>query len=154
MRPYFNQRKFETSYDRAFERVMRHCQKPRQGLGEGTWITEGMVDAYCQLYQLGFAHSVEVWQDGELAGGLYGLSLGKCFFGESMFANVGNASKFGFITLVRRLEELGFWLVDCQQQTKYLGSLGARAIPRKDFLAILKKNEQEKTLRGDWGRLL
>jgi leucyl/phenylalanyl-tRNA---protein transferase len=110
-----------------------------------------MAEAYCTLHMLGFAHSVEVWQGDELVGGLYGLALGKCFFGESMFATVSNASKFGFIYLVKKLESLGFWLVDCQQQSVHLSSLGARPISRADFLKILKKNEGQKTLHGNWG---
>lgn len=156
MRPYFNQRKFRVTYDRAFEAVMRHCRQPRPGQwGAATWITEDMIAAYVQLYQLGYAHSVEVWDGkGQLAGGLYGVALGKCFFGESMFTKVSNASKFGFITLVRQLDQRGFGLIDCQQPTRHLSSLGARAIPRSEFLQWLKKNEKEPSLTGDWGQLL
>ncbi len=112
-----------------------------------------MMEAYCQLHELGYAHSVEVWKEEELVGGLYGVAIGKCFFGESMFSSVSNASKFGFISLVKKLEALGFWLIDCQQQTRHLGSLGARTIARKDFLAILKKNEAEMSHIGHWGGL-
>ncbi|MEK7256332.1 MAG: leucyl/phenylalanyl-tRNA--protein transferase, partial [Bacteroidota bacterium] len=155
MRPYFNQRKFEVSFDRNFRQVMQECQQPRPSQwGSGTWITENMLEAYTRLHKLGFAHSVEVWQGGELVGGLYGVSLGKVFFGESMFAKASNASKFGFISLVKKLEERGFWLIDCQQETEHLGSLGARAISRAAFLEILERNEKEETLRGDWGKLL
>ena len=154
MRPYFNRQKFEVSFDRDFPQVMRECQQPRLSQWGGTWITESMLEAYTRLHKLGFAHSVEVWQDGELVGGLYGVSLGKVFFGESMFAKASNASKFGFISLVKKLEERGFWLIDCQQQTEHLASLGARAISRAAFLEILKRNKQEETLRGDWGKLL
>ena len=153
MRPYFNQQKFRVTFDQDFEAVMQRCQAPRDDQWGGTWITNEMLDAYCQLHQLGFAHSVEVWQEGELVGGLYGLAIGKCFFGESMFATVSNASKLGFISLVKKLKSLDFWLIDCQQQTRHLGSLGARTIPRVDFLKILKKNEAEETLRGNWGGL-
>ena len=153
MRPYFNQKKFEVTCDQAFEQVMRACQAPREGQHFGTWITEGMVEAYCKLHEQGYAHSVEVWQNGQLTGGLYGLALGKCFFGESMFARASNASKFGFISLVQKLGELGFRLIDCQQQTRHLGSFGARAIPRREFLEILKKNEQEKMIPMDWEQL-
>lgn len=153
MRPYFNQQKFELTCDQAFEEVIRACQAPRDGQHFGTWITEDMVNAYCRLHELGYAHSVEVWQNGEMAGGLYGIALGKCFFGESMFTKVSNASKFGFIALTQKLEKLGFWLIDCQQQTGHLESLGARAISRKDFLEILKKNEQEVTFKGKWLQL-
>ena len=153
MRPYFNQQKFRVTFDQAFETVMQHCQAPRNRQWGGTWITNDMLEAYCTLHELGFAHSVEVWQDKELVGGLYGISLGKCFYGESMFALVSNASKFGFISLVKKLESFGFWLVDCQQQTHHLGRMGARAIERSAFLEILKKNEAEKTMRGHWREL-
>lgn len=153
MRPYFNQKKFELTCDQAFEEVIRDCQAPRDGQHFGTWITEDMVNAYNRLHELGYAHSVEVWQNGEMVGGLYGIALGKCFFGESMFSKVSNASKFGFIILTQKLEKLGFWLIDCQQQTGHLESLGARAIPRRDFLEILKKNEQEVTFKGKWLQL-
>ncbi len=149
MRPYFNQKKFEVTFDVAFEQVMRGCAGPRPD-EFGTWISEEMVNAYSRLHHLGIAHSVEVWQAGELVGGLYGIALGKVFFGESMFAKVSNASKFGFITLVQWLQERGFWLVDCQQQTTHLGSLGARAIPRRAFLAVLKKNEEEGLPAEKW----
>lgn len=153
MRPYFNQKKFRVTCDHDFEAVIRNCQK-RGGAGEeSTWITEGMLEAYHEIHRLGYAHSVEVWEEDELVGGLYGIALGKCFFGESMFAKVSNASKFGFISLVRKLEELDFRLVDCQQQTGHLGSLGARAIPRSEFLEILSQNSEEPTMVGSWSPL-
>lgn len=154
MRPYFNQKKFELSFDQKFEEVIHACSlQTRKGQEGGTWISEEMIQAYCQLYKMGYAHSVEVWKEGELVGGLYGISLGKCFFGESMFAKVSNASKFGFISLVKKLETLGFDLIDCQQHTRHLESLGARGIPRKEFLNYLRKNEEEETLRGNWSEL-
>lgn len=153
MRPYFNQHKFRVTFDHDFEAVIQHCREPRYKQWSGTWITHEMVDAYVRLHQLGFAHSVEVWQGEELVGGLYGISLGKCFFGESMFADVSNASKYGFISLVKKLESLGFWLIDCQQQTQHLNSLGARPIRRGDFLDILQKNREEPTLVGNWRQL-
>jgi leucyl/phenylalanyl-tRNA--protein transferase len=153
MRSYFNQKKFEVTFDQDFEQVIRACQSSTREGQNGTWITPGIIEAYCQLHELGFAHSLEVWQDREIVGGLYGIALGKCFFGESMFTKVSNASKFGFITLVQKLERLGFWLVDCQQQTGHLQSLGARAIPRQAFLVILEKNEREETLQGNWSQL-
>lgn len=151
MRPYFNQHKFTVTFDLQFQKVMKGCQRQtRKGQSGGTWISSDLIKAYTELYQLGYAHSVEVWQGTELVGGLYGLALGKCFFGESMFAQVTNASKFGFITLVQLLKQKKFWLIDCQQQTSHLASLGARAIPRTDFLHILKKNEQEETSPLSW----
>jgi leucyl/phenylalanyl-tRNA--protein transferase len=152
MRPYFNQKKFGCTIDRDFGAVIRHCQQNRRGrqAGMGTWITEEMLEAYVRLHELGFAHSVEVWKGDELVGGLYGLAFGKCFFGESMFTKVSNASKFGFISLVRYLEERGFWLIDCQQETRHLASLGARSISREKFLSILEKNREEDGEIGKW----
>lgn len=153
MRPYFNQQKFQVTFDQNFKAVIGNCQAPRNKQWGGTWITSDIVDAYCELHDMGYAHSVEVWQAGELVGGLYGIALGKCFFGESMFSWVSNASKFGFIYLVKKLESLGFGLIDCQQQTQHLQSLGARPIRRDDFLRILKKNEAQETLVGNWAAL-
>jgi leucyl/phenylalanyl-tRNA--protein transferase len=152
MRPYFNQKKFGCTIDRDFGAVIRHCQQNRRGrqAGMGTWITKEMLEAYIRLHELGFAHSVEVWKGDELVGGLYGLAFGKCFFGESMFTKVSNASKFGFISLVRYLEERGFWLIDCQQETRHLASLGARSISREKFLSILEKNREEDGEIGKW----
>lgn len=150
MRPYFNQRKFTVTFDQQFEAVMRQCaaqRRPRQG---GTWITKGMIKGYTQLHEKGYAHSVEVWQEKELVAGLYGIALGRIFFGESMFTNVDNASKFGFITLVQHLKTHGFRLIDCQQETSHLASLGARSIPRRKFLAYLRENEAEPAAKGDW----
>ncbi len=155
MRPFFNQAKFRVSFDGHFERVMRLCGKThRKGQQLGTWISEEMIEGYTALHALGYAHSVEVWQEEELVGGLYGIALGKCFFGESMFTQVSNASKFGFITLVRRLEELGYQLIDCQQQTGHLATLGAGAISRKKFLKFLQENRANPTHRGSWARIM
>jgi leucyl/phenylalanyl-tRNA---protein transferase len=150
MRSIFNQHKFEITLDTAFEAVMRACaDTPRAGM-EGTWITDDFIRSYSDLYHRGLAHSVEVWQQGELVGGLYGLALGHIFYGESMFARVPNASKAGFIQLVRALHQAHYWLVDCQQETPHLGSLGARAIPRHTFLEYLDRNVYEKTAIGRW----
>lgn len=151
MRPYFNQKKFDYTFDQCFEQVMRCCQQQwRKGQEGGTWISDGMIRAYQDLHQQGYAHSVEVWQDGALVGGLYGVCIGKIFFGESMFAKVSNASKAGFISLVKVLEKMGFWLIDCQQETRHLKSLGGRPIPREQFLEYMKKNETEESLIGNW----
>ena len=156
MRPYLNQPKFQLTFDREFSTVMRRCAKvDRKGQrGIGTWISEEMVQAYTRLHTMGFAHSVEVWQEDELVGGLYGIALGRVFFGESMFAEVSNASKFGFIRLVQRLQELGYRMIDCQQKTPHLASLGAESIPRRQFLSVLRENETEPTHRGSWSGLL
>lgn len=152
MRSVFNQHKFRYSLDTCFEDVMRACGSvPRNEIGpETTWITEDFIDTYKELFRRGLAHSVEVWQGDDLVGGLYGLSLGKIFYGESMFAKVPNASKAGFITLVRALEKSGYWLVDCQVETPHLVSLGARGINRADFYDYLMRNSYEKTLVGRW----
>ena len=150
MRPYFNQNKFKVTWDQNFEDVIKNCQKIDREDQPGTWITSKMLAAYIQLHKKGYAHSVEVWLENELVGGLYGISLGKVFFGESMFAKVSNASKFGFISLVKQLKQKGFLLIDCQQETKHLESLGAAAIKRKDFIEFLKNNEIEETYLGSW----
>ncbi|MFK8101806.1 MAG: leucyl/phenylalanyl-tRNA--protein transferase [Saprospiraceae bacterium] len=152
MRPYFNQKKLELSFDQDFDGVIRSCQQqPRKGQNGSTWISTDMIDAYTRLFDLGFAHSVEVWQDGALVGGLYGVALGKCFYGESMFAKVSNASKFGFISLVKHLDAWGYELVDCQQETQHLETLGGRGIPRKDFLKIMANNAIVETVQESWG---
>ena len=155
MRPYFNQKKFDLTIDKDFTSVILNCkQQRRKGQGGGTWITGDMAEAYINLHELGYAHSVEVWKGGELAGGLYGIALGKVFFGESMFAKVSNASKFGFISFIRILKDKGFKLIDCQQETKHLESMGARAISRARFLDALKKNEEEESLVGKWSHFI
>lgn len=150
MRSIFNQKKFTYSLDTCFEDVMRACAETRRGLHSGTWITQEFIDGYVHMHEKGLAHSVEVWQDGALAGGLYGISIGKIFFGESMFARTTNASKAGFITLVRALGKSGFRLVDCQVETEHLVSLGARGISRSQFLEFLSENSYQKTMIGKW----
>ncbi len=124
------------TFDQDFDAVIRACAAPRD-YADGTWITEAMQDAYIELHRRGFAHSVEVWDQGELVGGLYGLAMGQLFFGESMFSRADNASKYGFATLVRHLKDSGFVLIDCQMPTDHLHSLGARAIPRSEFARYL-----------------
>lgn len=127
---------FEVSYDKAFDRVIDACAGPRS-YADGTWITDAMRQAYQQLHRLGHAHSVEVWQAGELVGGLYGLCIGQVFFGESMFSHVDNASKTAFAHLVPDLKRWGIRLIDCQMQTRHLASFGARAIDRRAFAELL-----------------
>jgi leucyl/phenylalanyl-tRNA---protein transferase len=152
MRSAFHKSKFRVTFDTAFREVMEGCRttKDRGADGENSWITTSFIDAYAQLYNIGLCHSVEVWQGDELVGGLYGISLGKVFFGESMFARVPNASKFGFICLVKLLEQLNFLLIDCQQDTKHLRSLGALPISRDLFLDTLEENPMEETMTGSW----
>ncbi|GAB4405665.1 MAG: leucyl/phenylalanyl-tRNA--protein transferase [Bacteroidia bacterium] len=153
MRPLLNQQRFRVSYDQAFGEVMQRCRKTVRPGQHGTWITPEMLDAYARLHAAGYAHSVEVWQGDTLVGGLYGVSLGACFFGESMFAHVSNASKVGFITLVRDLQARHFTLIDCQVPTVHLASLGAREVPRRQFLAQLAQGLAAPTLRGSWSTL-
>jgi len=150
MHSIFNQHKFRYTLDTCFERVMRSCGEISRKGEHGSWITDNFLTGYLRLHQIGIAHSVEVWQENELVGGLYGVSIGKMFFGESMFANVANASKAGFITLTRALERTGFVLIDCQLETAHLISLGARNIRREDFLEALDRNTFERTLVGKW----
>jgi len=152
MRSIFNQKKFRYSLDTAFRSVIEACAAaPRNEPGsESTWINKHFIATYTALHQRGLAHSVEVWEGERLVGGLYGISIGKLFFGESMFAQVPNASKAGFITLVSALEQAGYWLIDCQVETPHLVSLGSRGIPRPMFYDYLAKNTYEKTLVGKW----
>ena len=151
MRPLFNQKKFTVTYNQQFEKVMRNCMDKTRDEQDGSWINEDMIAAYSVLNQRGFAHSVEVWAGDELVGGLYGMAWGRVFFGESMFAHVSNASKFGFISFVEKLKTLGFQLIDCQQETVHLTSLGGRAIERSEFMTIIRANENEPHLfNGEW----
>ncbi len=122
---------------------------PRPGQN-GTWITDEMLRAYVTLHELGFAHSVEAWAEGELKGGLYGVSLGAAFFGESMFALAPDASKVAFAASVERFKEWGFQLIDCQVETEHLSRFGAEQWPRKRFLAALARALKEPTRRGKW----
>ena len=153
MRQVLSRNTFDITFDRAFSEVIEGCRKPRKKQ-RGTWITDEMSGAYRALHELGYAHSVEAWRDGRLAGGLYGISLGKCFFGESMFARESNASKAAFITLAGRLREMGFIMIDCQVYTGHLESLGAVEISRSDFMAIVRRGLEYETLTGNWGRVL
>jgi len=151
MRPYFNQAKYKVTYDTAFEQVMRACgQIQRKDQPHGTWITDDMIKGYSDLHDAGYAHSVEVWEGSSLVGGLYGVGVGKVFYGESMFAARPNASKMGFIQLVRTLKKRGYELIDCQQETGHLASLGAASIPRSTFLDKLETLVHHPTDRGLW----
>jgi leucyl/phenylalanyl-tRNA--protein transferase len=141
---------FKITMDLAFEQVITECAKVRRKQNEGTWIVPEMINAYCQLHASGFAHSVEAWQNDTLVGGLYGVSLGKCFFGESMFTSVTNASKVAFVALVGHLKALSFDLIDCQVTTEHLANFGAREIPRTRFLDELKKSLGAPPLKGEW----
>ena len=130
---------FTITWNKAFEKVIRCCQKSPRKDQYGTWITYDMMQAYIKLHKMGQAKSVEVWRDQELVGGLYGVDLGSVFCGESMFSRESNTSKLAFIHLVQTLEKENYKLIDCQVYNEHLESLGAREIPRKEFLAYLKK---------------
>ena len=140
---------YETRFDCDFRAVIEACAAPRGGHA-GTWIVPQMVEAYVRLHELGFAHSVESWSAGELAGGLYGIALGKVFFGESMFARAPDASKVALVRLVERLRARGFRVIDCQQATAHLASLGAREIPRKAFAQLLQDSIQYPPIGERW----
>lgn len=129
---------FEIRADSSFREVMQGCAGPRKGQAS-TWISPAMIEAYSTLHELGIAHSVETWIEGRLAGGLYGVALGRVFFGESMFSRASNASKIAFVHLVKQLERWGFGMIDCQMKTAHLASFGAREIPRKEFSQKLKE---------------
>jgi len=137
LKPVLNQQKFTVTYDQAFRQVITNCQQVKRPDQPGTWITDEMLEAYCELHTLGHAHSVEAWQQGKLVGGLYGISLGKIFFGESMFSQVGDASKIAFVTHVLDLAQQGFLLIDCQVHTPHLERFGAEEIPRQQYMQLL-----------------
>jgi len=129
--------RFKVTCDRDFRAVISGCRTAKREEEPGSWITGDMLEAYCRLHEAGHAHSVEVWQDGRLAGGLYGVASGRCFSGESMFARVSDASKVGFVWLVEKLRDEGFTMIDCQVSTPHLESFGAVEIPRSDFIRML-----------------
>jgi len=127
---------FEVRLDTAFVEVMRACAAPREGAG-GTWISPAMVAAYTRLFDVGYAHSVETWHAGRLVGGLYGVAIGRMFYGESMFSREPDASKVALVRLARQLQHWNFGLIDCQMETPHLASLGAHTMPRAEFTARL-----------------
>lgn len=150
LRQILNKGVFKVTFDQAFESVIRACASaPRPGQ-DGTWITPEMQEAYIRLHKEGFAHSVESWLDGELAGGIYGVSLGRCFFGESMFSQKSNGSKVALARLVERLKAWKFSMLDAQMPTRHMISLGAKEIPRAAFLKRLKEALRSATIRGKW----
>ena len=141
---------FEITLDQAFGDVIEACRTAPRPLPGGTWITFEMMQAYCELHALGFAHSVEAWVGRELAGGLYGVSLGSAFFGESMFARRDDASKVAFVTLADQLARWGNTLIDCQVETEHMARFGAENWPRKRFLQALAEALEHPTRRGPW----
>ena len=152
MRQVLRRNIFDIRYDTSFRDVIIACSKERKH-EKGTWITSEMTEAYIALHNLGLAHSVEAWHDGKLAGGLYGVSIGRIFFGESMFSLESNASKAAFIVLADNLTKLGFDLIDSQVHTNHMESLGAFDMARKDFIKIIKMSVRKETICGNWGRL-
>ena len=138
LRKTLRSKNYEVRTDSAFGQVMRACAAPR-GKQAGTWIHEDMIAAYTELHQMGIAHSVEIWMNGQLVGGLYGVSIGRMFFGESMFSRVTDASKIALAHLASQLQRWGYGLIDCQMNTPHLASLGAREMPRAEFILRLKE---------------
>lgn len=148
MRNELNKNRYRVTYDTCFREVMEGCRwGPREG---ETWILDEVLEAYCSLHEKGLCHSVEVWEGDALVGGLYGGSLGRMFFGESMFSKRPNASKVGLIHLARRLQALGWQWIDCQVYTEHLGSLGAQTMLRADFLHLLQIELKYPTWKGAW----
>ena len=154
MRPYFNQEKFSITFDQCFSEVVDSCQKIKRKNQPGTWITEDIKHAYDKLHDMGIAHSVEVWEEGNLVGGLYGVSLGKVYYGESMFSKSNNASKFALICLASILSKKGFEIIDCQMPNPHLKSMGGRYISRATFLDKLRLNVFEETIVGNWNETM
>ena len=146
MRQLLRRKPFTVTLNHDFKRVIQACADASRQGDVGTWISEEFIEGYYALHLRGWAHSVEVWSDGVLVGGLYGVITGHIFSGESMFAAVSNASKYGFITFVKWLESRGFALIDCQSETNHLGSLGAYTMSRADFMEFIEVNEAMKPL--------
>ena len=143
-------KQFTFTIDTSFERVIKNCAKTSRNGEKGTWITRDMKNAYIRLHEDGYAHSAEAWLDGELVGGLYGVALGKAFFGESMFHHVTNASKVALYHLVEKLNIWGFQIIDAQVYTNHLESLGGEMIPRRQYIQVLEKALQIEDVPGSW----
>jgi leucyl/phenylalanyl-tRNA--protein transferase len=144
------QGRFRVTFDTAFAQVINACSCPRQGKEQGTWLVPAMIEAYIRLHEAGFAHSVECWQGETLVGGLYGVALGRIFFGESMFSGVANSSKIALAHLVAMLAGWEFHLIDCQMTTSHLISLGAREMPGYEFYSRLEKHVPLPGRPGSW----
>jgi leucyl/phenylalanyl-tRNA--protein transferase len=145
-----NSKRFTLSVDENFESVIRNCSQKKRIGQEGTWITDEMIEAYCKLHKNGYAHSFETWHGGKLAGGLYGISLGKAFYGESMFYHETDASKYALFKLCEYLKVLEFQFIDVQQSTSHLKSLGAKNVKRDAFLKMNSKAIEFPTKKGKW----
>ena len=150
MRSYFNQQRYACTFDRDFLSVMLQCKTIDRRDQKGSWIHQELVTSFVKLHRMGIAHSVEVWDQDELIGGLYGLAIGKMFCGESMFARKPNASKFGLISLCALLRSKGFEWIDCQQDTSHLRSMGARLMERERFFEWLEENKQYPIETQSW----
>ena len=142
--------RFTVRMDTAFDRVIRACARARDTRGSGTWITADMIEAYMELHRLGFAHSVEAWRNGSLAGGLYGVCVGGCFTGESMFALQSDASKVAFVWLVGQCRRWRIDLIDCQTESEHMRRFGAQPMPRSEFVRALEHSNRLTTHRGAW----
>jgi leucyl/phenylalanyl-tRNA--protein transferase len=149
LRRVIRSRQMTVTFDRAFSQVMEGCAEPRDD-EPGTWITHDMLEAYGVLANRGLAHSVETWSDGRLAGGLYGVAIGRMFYGESMFSRQSDASKVALVALTRQLERWGFAMIDCQMSTGHLASLGAREVPRAEFLERMRALVRQPGVPGPW----
>ncbi len=147
------EKKYQVKFDTAFREVILHCKHVFRNGQLGTWITDDMVEAYCNLHELGFAHSVEAYNEGELVGGLYGISIGRVFCGESMFHLKADASKVAFYYLIEFAKKHQFHFIDAQTPTEYLASFGAENIPRKKFLNLLSEALKFNSLKGKWENL-
>ena len=150
LRKTLRQERFTYSADKAFAGVIRACAHTPRPQQAGTWITKNMQQAYIALHELGFAHSIEVWRDGALVGGLYGVALGRMFFGESMFSHEADASKCAFALLCQQLSTWNYSLLDCQMMNPHLATLGVRELPREQFLRALANNDLSQTAQGLW----
>ena len=150
LRKILRKQEFEISFDSSFENVIKSCADVRTEQGKGTWIIPEMQQAYTELHQEGYAHSVESWLNGELVGGLYGISLGQCFFGESMFSTVSDSSKAALVALAEFSKQVGIKIIDCQMTTQHLLSLGAREIDRQSFLRKLNQYLEKPDIKGPW----
>lgn len=150
IRSYFNQKKYRVTADTCFDAVIENCSKVARKDQADTWISSHFRKVYTKLYDLGYAHSIEVWEGDQLVGGLYGVAIGRVFTGESMFSLKSNASRFGLISLAKKLEELDFDLIDCQIENPYLSSFGGENLQREYFLQIMQLNVLAPDLVGKW----
>lgn len=155
LKKLIDKKKFQVTFDQNFSEVIWNCSAIRRDYTQegGSWITDLMIEAYENLHRAGFAHSVETWLEGRLVGGLYGVSLGRMFFGESMFHKVNDASKVALFHLVQKLKNWQFDLIDAQQDTQHLRNMGGRTIPRKVFLHLLSQSLTKETISGSWAAL-